>query len=178
MESLLRSIYYNPSSPAGLGSIDKLFKAAKKVEPKIRLKDVKEFLKGSRVYTLHKLQRKKYPRRKVVSAAPRIILSCDLADLGALQKYNKGTRYILVCIDVFSRYMFAEPLKRKTGVDMVRAFSRILGKSKAQGYTRIFSDKGREFYNKEVESFLRKMNIFVYSVFFHRKRRLLFVNVL
>ncbi len=86
MENLLRSIYYNPASPAGLGGIDKLYKKAKEINPIVRRKDVKAFLKGSRVYTLHKLQRKKFPRRKVVSAGPRIILSCDLADLGVLQK--------------------------------------------------------------------------------------------
>ena len=126
MENLLKKIYYNPSSPAGLGSIDKLYRRAKAINPNIKLRDVKKFLKGSRVYTLHKLQKRKFLRRKVVSAGPRIILSCDLADLGALQKENQGMRYILVCVDVFSRYMFAEPIKRKNSLSMVKALSKIL----------------------------------------------------
>ena len=165
MEKLLRKIYYDPASPAGLASIDKLYRQAKAVNPNITIKDIKSFLKGSRVYTLHKLQRKKFPRRKVVSAGPRIILSCDLAEMGALQKENKGIRYLLVCVDVFSRYMFVEALQRKTGLTMVRALSKILEKPEARGYTRIFSDRGREFYNKEMRTFLGRKKMFVYSVY-------------
>ena len=165
MEKLLRKIYYDPASPAGLASIDKLYRQAKAVNPNITIKDIKSFLKGSRVYTLHKLQRKKFPRRKVVSAGPRIILSCDLAEMGALQKENKGIRYLLVCVDVFSRYMFVEALQRKTGLSMVRALSKILEKPEARGYTRIFSDRGREFYNKEMRTFLGRKKMFVYSVY-------------
>lgn len=165
MEKLLRKIYYDPTSPAGLGSISKLYQKAKLINSNIKIKDVKSFLKGSRVYTLHKLQRKKFPRAKTVAAAPKIILSCDLADMKALQKENNSTRYLLVCVDVFSRYMFVEPLQRKTGQNMIRALSKILEKPEAQGYTRIFSDRGKEFYNKEVEKFLREKNMFVYSVY-------------
>ena len=165
MENLLRNIYYDPSSPAGLGSVDKLYRKAREVNPSVKLKDVRKFLKGSRVYTLHKLQRKKFPRRKTVSAAPRIILSCDLADLGALQKENEGVRYLLVCVDVFSRYMYCEPLKRKDGKSMVKAFSKVLEKPEARGYSRIFSDRGKEFYNKQVQSFLSKKKIILYSVY-------------
>jgi len=131
----------------------------------ILLSEVKKFLRGSRVYTLHKLQNKRFPRRKTVSAGPRIILSCDLADLGALQKENHGVRYLLVCVDVFSRYMHAEPLKRKDGLSMVKAFSKILEKPEARGYTRFFSDRGKEFYNKQLETFLENKNISLYSVY-------------
>ena len=165
MEKLLKKIYYDPASPAGLASIDKLYQQAKAVKPNIKIKDVKSFLKGSRVYTLHKLQRKKFPRGKVVAAGPRIILACDLADMAALQKENNGMRYLLVCVDVFSRYMFVEALQRKTGFSMVRAFSKILEKPEARGYSRIFSDKGKEFYNEKMKTFLRRKKMFVYSVY-------------
>lgn len=165
MKKLLEKIFYNPALPAGFGSIDKLYRKAKTINPNIRIKDVKSFLKGSRVYTLHKLQRKKFPRRKVVSAGPRIILSCDLAEMGALQEENHGVRYLLVCIDVFSRYMFIEPLQRKSALDMVKAFTKIFKNPDAQGYSRIFSDRGKEFYNKKMEIFLREKKMFVYSVY-------------
>ena len=165
MENLLKDIYYDPGSPAGLGGIDKLHRKAKEINPNVTLDEVRKFLRGSRVYTLHKLQRKKFPRRKTVAAGPRIILSCDLADLGALQKDNQSVRYLLVCVDVFSRYMHVEPLKRKDGISMVSAFSKVLEKPEARGYTRIFCDRGKEFYNKHVESFLGKRKISLYSVY-------------
>lgn len=165
METLLRKIYYDASSPGGLGGVEKLYREAKRINNHVTLKDVKSFLKSSRVYTLHKLQKKKFPRRKIISAGPRIILSCDLADLGHLMKANNGTRYLLVCIDVFSRFMGVEPIQRKNSKNMVEAFSRLLDKPMFQGYSRLFTDRGSEFYNQAMEKYLKNKKIVLYSVY-------------
>ena len=78
ISKILREIYYDPTSIGSLGSIEKLYHCAKKIHKEVSRADVKRFLKGSKVYTLHKLQRKRFPRRKIVAVGPRIILSCDL----------------------------------------------------------------------------------------------------
>ena len=41
-------------------------------------------------------------------------------------KINKGYRYILTCIDVFSRYARAVPVKRKTAKDMAAAIQTMM----------------------------------------------------
>lgn len=165
METLLRKIYYDISSPAGLGGVDKLYREAKKHDSRVTLTDVREFLKTSRVYTLHKLQNKKFQREHVVAGGPKKILSADLADLSHLMKANKGNRYLLVCVDVFSRYMSVVPIQRKNSKNMVQALSTILDKPLSRGYSRLFCDRGKEFYNKLVQNYLRKKHIVLYSVY-------------
>ena len=47
-----------------------------------------------------------------------------------ISKYNKGSRYLLCVIDLFSKYVLVVPLKYKKGVTIVNAFQRILDSSK------------------------------------------------
>ena len=54
----------------------------------------------------------------------------DLADMQLISKYNKGIRYILCAIDLFSKYAFVVPLKDKRGPTIVNAFQSILNSSK------------------------------------------------
>ena len=49
-----------------------------------------------------------------------------LADMQSMQKFNDGYRYLLVCIDVFSKYAWVVPLKNKTSPALVEAFKIIL----------------------------------------------------
>ena len=46
----------------------------------------------------------------------------DLADMQLLSKYNKGNKYLLCAIDIFSKYVWVVPLKNKKGVSIVNAF--------------------------------------------------------
>ena len=41
---------------------------------------------------------------------------------------NDGYRYLLVVIDIFSRYAWVEPIKDKTAKEVVRAFNKIISK--------------------------------------------------
>ena len=58
------------------------------------------------------------------------IWGADLADMQLISKYNKGIRYLLCAIDLFSKYAFAVPLKDKKGVSTVNAFQKNLSNSK------------------------------------------------
>ena len=53
------------------------------------------------------------------------IWGVDLADMQLISKYNKGIRYLLCAIDLFSKYAFAVPLKDKKGTTIVNAFRSI-----------------------------------------------------
>ena len=67
----------------------------------------------------------------------------------SFSKQNKGIKYLLTIIDVFSRFLRIIPLKRKTGQEVANTFSRFL-KERRPG--KIWVDKGREFYNKDVQN--------------------------
>ena len=66
----------------------------------------------------------------------------------AFSNQNKGIKYLLTEIDVFSKFVWIIPLKRKTGQKVANAFSRI---SKERTAGKMSGDKGREFYNKDVQ---------------------------
>lgn len=165
MNALLSRLYKDYSHPAGLGGVDRLYKEAKKLDENITTDRVKSFLEGVRTYTLHKPTRTRFPRRKIIAPKPRVILSCDLGDFSHLQKYNKGFKYIMVCIDVFSRYLQVFTLKNKSSLSSLHALKSILDTEHSKGYSRLFTDLGGEFYNKEVKKYLSANRIKLYSNF-------------
>ena len=46
-----------------------------------------------------------------------------------ISKFNKGFRFLLCSIDIFSKYASVVPLKDKKGISIVNAFQNILDKS-------------------------------------------------
>ena len=82
------------------------------------------------VNELHKPIIRKFKKRKVNSFFKDNIWVVDLADMQLISKYNKGIRYLLCAIDLFSKYAFVVLLKDKKGTTIVNAFQSILDNSK------------------------------------------------
>ena len=79
---------------------------------------------------LHKPIIRKFEKRKVYSTfKDNIWGGADLADMQLLSKYNKGIRFLLCVIDIFSKYAWVVPLKDKKGMSIVKAFQIILKQS-------------------------------------------------
>ena len=95
---------------------------------------------------LHKPIIKKFEKRKVHAAFKDNIWGADLADMQLLSKYNKGIRFLLCAIDIFSKYTWVVPVKDKKGISIVKAFQIILKQSNRKP-NKIWADKGSEFYN-------------------------------
>ena len=70
----------------------------------------------------------------------------DLADMQSVSKYNKGIKYLLCGIDLFSKYAWVIPLKDKKGTTIVNAFQKIIAKRRKPN--KIWVDQGIEFYNQ------------------------------
>ena len=79
-----------------------------------------------------------------------------------ISRYNKGIRFLLCVIDVFSKYAWAAPLKDKKGVSIVTAFQSILKQSNRKP-NKIWVDKGSEFYNASFKKWLQDNDIVMYS---------------
>ena len=62
---------------------------------------------------LHKPIIKKFKKRKVYSSFKDNIWGVDLADMQSLSRYNKGFKYLLCVIDLFSKYAWVVPIKEK-----------------------------------------------------------------
>ena len=80
--------------------------------------------------TLYKHIIKKFRRRKIYSCFRNNIWDIDLADMQSLRKYNKGIKYLLWAIDLFSIYAWVVPLKEKRGINIVNTFQKIISKGR------------------------------------------------
>ena len=105
---------------------------------------------------------RKFKKRKVYSAFKDNIWGADLADMQLLSKYNKGIKFLLCVIDIFSKYAWVVPLKDKKGISIVKAFQSILKQSNRKP-NKIWVDKGSEFYNAYLKKWLRDNDIVMYS---------------
>lgn len=152
----LEKIYYDPKHPASFSTVDKLWKAAGKTIPK---KTVVEWLLGQDTYTRHKPKRVRFQRNSYIVNN---IAALYEADLGIFSeeyaKYNDGVKYLLVVIDCFSKFMFVEPLKRKTTEAVIEAFKKIFERTEVR-CERLQTDKGGEFDSKKFREFMKLNNI-------------------
>ena len=111
---------------------------------------------------LHKPIIKKFNKREVYSSFKDNIWGVDLADMQLLSKFNKGFRFLLCVIDIFSKYAWVIPLKDKKGISIVNAFQIIFKKSNRKP-NKIWVDKGSEFYNNSFKKWLKDNDIEMYS---------------
>ena len=111
---------------------------------------------------LHKPIIRKFEKRRVHSTFKDNIWGVDLADMQLLSKYNKGIRFLLCVIDIFSKYAWVVPLKDKKDTSIVKAFQIILKQSNRKPI-KIWVDKGSEFYNVYFKKWLQDNDIFMYS---------------
>ena len=116
---------------------------------------------GQLAKELHKPIIRKFEKRKVYSTFQDNIWGVDLTDMQLLSKYNKGIRFLLCVIDIFSKYAWVVPLKDKKGISIIKAFQSILKQSNRKP-NKIWVDKGSEFYNAYFKKWLRD-NINMYS---------------
>ena len=117
----------------------------------------KKWLLTQDAYTLHKSVRRRFPRRKIIVAGPKQQFQADLINFSRLQKYNNDFKFILVVIDVFSKYAYVECLKNKSSKSVIAAFSKILKRSGR--FSTLQTDLGTEFTNKAFQSWLKDHNI-------------------
>ena len=109
---------------------------------------------------LHKPVRKNFMKRFVFVRKVDDIWGADLIELQKFSSKNSGYRYLLMIIDIFSKYGWSIPLKFKTGEEVAKAFQKIFKENKPK---KLWVDKGKEFYNTIVEELLEKNNIKMYS---------------
>ena len=97
---------------------------------------------------LHKPVRKHFEKRRVISKHVDDIWAADLVDMQYYSSSNKGYKYILMVIDIFSKYGWGEPLKNKKGLTIAKAFRKIWKSNGQKTSKYLWTDKGREFDNK------------------------------
>ena len=110
---------------------------------------------------LHKPIIRKFEKRKVHPSFIDNICGADLADMQWLSNFNKGIRFLLCVIDICSKYAWVIPFEKRKDIAITNAFQKILNASDPQP-NKIYVDKGSEFYNRSMKSWLEGDGIEMY----------------
>lgn len=107
----------------------------------------------------------KFPTRKVVSSFPDDIWSIDLVEMGSLKELNDDYGMILTCVDVFSRFAWARPLKSKSAEEVKAAIESIVKANNKETPRHLWTDQGKEFYNAKLTAWRKKNDVGLYSTY-------------
>ena len=140
---LLKELYYNPKT--GLQSKQKLYKKAKERDASITLKKVEDFLQQQATHQITKQVKKNKEYNTIISPSVRNNYQLDIFYLPN-PKQNGNYKYLLTCIDVYSRYAFVRKMKTKTGEETIENFKKMITENGVCKNLNI--DDGKEFQYK------------------------------
>lgn len=159
----LRTRYRALGESGAYGGVGTLLRAVNVGRKKKYTKTlVKGVLQGEPAYTLHRVARKRFPRRKTIVSGPFDQFQVDLVDVSSYKKDNGGVRFLLCVLDVFSRFAWVRPLKSKLGKEVTQAFEDILREADRDPL-HVHSDRGREFHNSTFKTMLERRGIKLFS---------------
>ena len=158
-EKYLHQLYYNPKHRTAFSGANKLWQYIKLHGKNITKKQLYEWLSKQDVYTSHHPIIHRFARKRVVTRGLNDVWDVDLMDMSNLAKYNQGVTFVAIFIDIFSRFLYVEPMKNKSTAETLKAIKMVFTKSKQQPET-FRSDAGKEFLGKEVKQYLADREIY------------------
>lgn len=152
-EQILKD-YTTPGHPIAYAGVNTVYNYYNRQVPLVR---IKKLLSSNEGFTLHK-EFHKQRRNITYKHFKRYQFQMDLVEVQHLANKNSGTRYLLNCIDIFTRYAFVRPLKDKNARTVLDAFKSILEEAVIPPYM-IVMDKGTEFNNRIFKEFCSQRKI-------------------
>lgn len=163
-EEYIKKIWTDPSQPAAFTSADKLYKIIRKHgKYNIGRGTVKRALAKIDTYSVQKPARKNFRRNRVIVAGIDAQWDGDLASMENVSKYNNGIKFLLILIDIFSRYLIVRPLKDKKSDTVAKALKNIFNHGNRKPNSMRF-DQGGEF-KSLVKQYLKKIGIHVFYTY-------------
>ena len=161
LKRFLSLVYICPEHAASFTGLDKLHHIFKNQFPSVTRKEIRKWAENNLSYSLHKPSRRTFKRNKVYAPEIDSLWEADLAFVQDLAKENDGVNYLLVLIDVLSKYVWVRPMKNKTARSLLEAFDSML--SEGRKPEKLTTDKGTEFLNESFQQFLKKKTIQFYK---------------
>jgi len=120
-------LYYDPAKPTAFSTLNKFAAAAavKASTTKLNKKDLRAWLEKQDPYTLHRPIRRYFARNPYSVNNVMDVWECDLVDVRAIARFNDKYKFILSLIDVFSKSLYLNPLRSKTGTVVASEFQSI-----------------------------------------------------
>ena len=118
----LHDIWYDPEHIASYSGPDKLYRIVKEEGKfKIGRRRIKQWLQDQDAYGLSRNVFRKFPRNKYVVNTVDSLWEMDLADVSNIKSHNDNYKYLLFVMDVFSRFLWIQPIKDKTAKNVISA---------------------------------------------------------
>ena len=155
--TLLKKLYYSPKNAGSFGGVEKLWREASKYDERIRISDVENWLRKQDTYTMFRQAKRKFPRLKILVDRIDEQWQADLMDMSWFMEDNDGVKYLLVIIDLFSRYVWVRCLKNKDGKTVSSAFKNVLDEGRKP--EKLQTDQGKEFLNSHLKTVLKNFSI-------------------
>ena len=105
--------------------------------------------------------RRNFRKRRVVVNGIDEIWCSDLVEMQKFSRWNEGFRYLLMVLDIFSKYGWIVPLKNKKGESVSEGFRKVFAGGRRP--KRLWVDKGLEFYNSHVKDLMKAEGVEMYS---------------
>jgi len=170
VDTILNRIYYDVRHKAGFASIRKLYEAVKQKEG-FTYKVVKDWLSTQEAYNLFKPARVSFPRPRIHIDGMDACWELDLMimrhvfttdgseEAASLPDANDGYAYVLLVIDVFSKYLWVKPCKTKTSREIANAFEEVLREASPRRPRSLRSDLGGEFTGNAFAKIVKTLSI-------------------
>ena len=160
----MMDVWFDSRHSVSYTGVDKLAKIVKQSR-----RQTKHWLGKQLAYSLNKPMRKRFPTRAYRAAGVNNVWQMDLMEMIPYASINDGYRYVLTCIDVFSRFARAVAVKTKSGKEIADAVRTLVNQ---QPPKHVQTDLGKEFYNSHVASVWKEFGVNHYSVFSQYKAAL------
>jgi hypothetical protein len=120
---------------------------------------------------LHKPARVKFPRRHTEIRDINETLQMDLVEMNPYSRSNRGFKYILTIIDIFSKFAWALPLKNKSAIEVHKVLAKFFKTTihtRGEGRGRVENvqtDGGKEFFNSTCSKLFASLHINHYCTY-------------
>ena len=166
MEAFLRRTYYaDPGTEGSLAAPRVLFRLAREAGyQNVSPRAITDWLSQQRTYTLHRRSLRRFKRNPVIAlGGTGSQLQIDLISIASLSKFNDKTTFILICVDVFSKKMYAEALTSKSPPRVVEGLRAVFDR---MGYypEAVQSDAGLEFLGRATKKYLQSVGVHLFTV--------------
>ena len=151
-EQLLQILFYSPNTQ--FTSIKSLYDQVKKRG--ITYNEVKEFVQKQEATQLFKRQKKIKHYFPIVAKHKFEIMQLDLIDMSDIASANENYKFLLACIDVFSRLAYIVPMKNKESRTVNDAFDEII---ELTSPIKLQCDNGKEFNNHSFKKMMKDRGI-------------------
>lgn len=159
MDTELEEVYSDPRQPGCFQGPEKVRRGLQKSKDvTASIEAVKKWLQQKDTYTKYRTARRSFKRNPVMAGYIDEQWQGDLADMGNLADTNDDVKFLLVLIDIVSKYMWVQALRSKSGPDVLEGFKKVFNETERRP-AKLQTDDGNEFWYRGLQQYLKENGV-------------------